>query len=272
MVYGCVVVELGGRLGNILFGMATALQYAKKYGKDKVYFHIRDSIWRRYYETYTAFHLFDEWKGSLSGFTRLKNRDDYVFEELPYVDGNVYIDGSFESELWFPDKDLIDRSFVCPEELKDSIRNEYPDIEDCVGISIRRGDYLHFNKIFYVPKITWFTDLYRKHFDGRPTIVFSDDIEWVKRNIGENKNFRFYDNAHTSDMYMIKDPNRNIFTMAMCRDHICSHSTWAWWGCRLLEREGSVNIFHDKRFKPTHPLDESNYIPDRWIKEVAEYE
>lgn len=268
-----LIIELGGRLGNMLFSMTAGAYYARKFGKGNVFVHFRYANWKRYYDSYTRFQIYPEWKGpNPMTYPRVFNRNDYVYEDLKdFPNENVYFDGSFESELFFPDREFVDGMWRCPDDVESRIRETYPDIDECVGISVRRGDYLHFRDLFYVPKASWYLDMYDKYFRGRPAIVFSDDIEWCKANL-RNENFVYYENTHTSDQYFIKDPVSNIYAMALCKDHICSCSTWSWWGARLCERDGAVNVFHDKRFKPQSGKDYSTYVPDRWIKENAEYE
>lgn len=267
-----VVVELGGRLGNVLFKTAAGLYYHGCFSDDEIYYHYSSLYWAKYYQSYNRFHLFKCWDKGIEGLTRLTDGERFSYHQLPDCDSDVLLDGGFETELYFPDKNLIDSAFGCPESIKSEILKEFPDIEECVGISIRRGDYLMHKHLFYVPKITWFTDTYHKYFEGRKAIIFSDDIDWCIKNMEPNENFRFYKPAHAQDMYMIQDPCRNIYTMALCHDHICADSTWSWWGARLCEQSDSVNIFQDKRFKPSANLEESDYIPARWIKEPAEYE
>lgn len=267
-----VIVELGGRLGNVLFKSAAGLYYHHRFSNDEIYYHYSYPHWAQYYPSYSRFHLFKEWTSDIRGILRITDGPQLSYREPLDYDCDVLLDGGFETELYFPDKELIDSAFACPEDLKAEIISEIPDIESCVGISVRRGDYLMHDHLFYIPKINWFTDMYHKYFEGRKAIIFSDDIDWCMQNMERNDNFRFYRPAHGQDIYMIQDPCKNIYTMALCHDHICADSTWSWWGTRLCEHPDSVNIFQGKRYKPSANLAEADYIPARWITEPAEYE
>lgn len=269
-----VVIRIDGRLGNNLFRLATAIQYHKDHGKGGLYLCQGDRGWWRYFLTYKRFHILEPWpKPDLPGIV-IGEKNPGEYSPLPDFDEDVLLDGNFESEKYFPDKDLIDNALHIPERLMRDIIVGIPDIRECVGISVRRGDYLQNgnDRLFYTPKIEWYTDMYHKYFEGKPAFVFSDDIEWCMEHMEQNPNFRFYvQQREKDDPYMITDPVRNIYTMALCHHHICSDSTWAWWGARLCEREDAVNIFQDKRFKNGRVAEE-DYIPERWIKEQAEYE
>ena len=182
-----------------------------------------------------------------------------------------------ETEKYFYDKDIPNRLFPCPQDIENGIRNEIPYIDEYVGISIRGGDYLKWQNIFLIPDINWYFEMYHKYFEGRKAIIFTDDVDYVKSEInnkgivlGDNFNIYVpkYDN---NDIYDVANPIENLYTMAFCKHHICSCSTWAWWGARLAEREDSINIFPDKRFVSTSGIKSDDYIPDRWIKEKANY-
>ena len=269
---GTLVSYVGGRLGNNLFNIATGYYYANKTGRDfKI--HVVNSHWKKYYDTYERFHLFENVNGPFIGYKVYCEDRKYNFKEIPmFSEDNVILDGSFESEGYFPDRKLIDNLFKCPDDMEKKIKEKYPDIENTVGISIRRGDYLAFRNLFLVPKTQWYLDCYEKYFPGKKVIVFSDDINYCKRFIGDRKDFTFYDNKHSFDQYMIQDPIENIYTMALCGNHICSCSTWSWWGARLCEKDGAINIFQDKKFTDSCGIRDDWYIPERWIKEKASYE
>lgn len=267
-----VVSYVGGRLGNNLFNIATGFYYANKTGRDLKLF-INGNHWKKYYDTYDRFHIFPIVTGPFDDYKIFKENDKHIVTEIPEYNGyNVVLRGTFESEDYFPDRRMIDELFQCPKEIEQNIKNKFPNIDNAIGISIRRGDYLAFRNLFLIPKTSWYIDCYEKYFNGSDVIVFSDDIDYCKKYIGNRSGFTFYDNKHGSDRYMINNPIENIYTMAMCHHHICSCSTWSWWGARLCERDDAINVFQDKRFTESCGKKCDRYIPDRWVREAANYE
>ena len=265
-----VVSLIDGRLGNVLFQMANGYEYAVK-TNSRFYIKLIDERWRPYYNTYTHLHLFPEYFGGFHDFIVLsEDRNNYV--KLPLLkDRNIILHGWFESEFYTPDNLFCNEKLKPDNNIVDSIKTQYPNIENCVGISIRRGDYIGPQSNFLIPKIEWYEQTYHKYFNGCQAIIFSDDIEWCHEHMSTNNNFTFHYTDHSNeDLYLIENPMYNLYTMALCKHHICSDSTWSWWGAKLFEQKDAINVFQDKRY--TDNSKESLYIPDRWIKERTDYE
>lgn len=265
-----LVIALGGRLGNMLFKLSCGYEYGLKHNMD-ISILSDGPLWEMYYNTYDMLHVFPMHTNPLYGYVKIEE-SQYTYDELPFIpNNNVYLCGCFESEYYFPENSFCKKFLQIPEAIEQEIKEKYGFIDDAVGISIRRGDYLNFRNLFLIPKIEWYSEMYHKYFEGKPAIIFSDDIEWCEANMEKNKNFTFHKPSHSNqDIYLIDNPMLNLYTMGMCHDHICSDSTWSWWGCKILEKDNAINIFQDKRYK--NGIKESLYIPERWIKERAIYE
>ena len=111
------------------------------------------------------------------------------------------------------------------EEYKDEIKLIFgQDIEliDQVAIHVRRGDYV--NNPFYVDLMT--TDYYEKAMELFPNegfLVFSDDIEWCK------KQDIFKGCEFSEGRTEVEDMN----LMAGCKGVIIANSSFSWWGAYL---------------------------------------
>lgn len=90
---------------------------------------------------------------------------------------------------------------------------------DQVAIHVRRGDYV--NNDFYVDLTQ--TDYYQRameEFAATDFLVFSDDIEWCKRQA-------IFKNCEFSEgLTELEDLN----LMASCSGHIIANSSFSWWG------------------------------------------
>lgn len=261
-----VVIEIGGRLGNVLFQLAQGYEYAKNANADNIYVYPTSEWWFENYKTYSDLHFFPIFNGSFDNFITLREHIYMWPTFFPLIyNQNVRLGGCFESEDFHP-KDLFMLDYISKiqEKVEKEIIKKYDGINDSVGISIRRGDYMTTSG-FIIPDEKWYLDMYHKYFDGRNVLVFSDDIEWCKSVFKNETNFRYQENVWNEDHTIITNALDNLYLMATCRDHICSCSTYSWWGCKLFEKDGAVNIFHTPRFN--NGRWELNYIPSRWIKE-----
>lgn len=124
-------------------------------------------------------------------------------------------------------KNNIDRYFQDPQFfkfVKDDILKIFqegiPEQSDLVAIHVRRGDYVTTHKDFYVDLME--TDYYEKamaQFSGHRYMVFSDDIEWCKKQ-------EIFKNCLFSHKSELEDMNN----MASCVGHIIANSSFSWWG------------------------------------------
>lgn len=104
---------------------------------------------------------------------------------------------------------------------------------DMVAIHIRRGDYV--NNPFYVDLTK--TDYYERamaEFPDASFLVFSDDIEWCKRQD------LFKDCEFSEGNDEITDLNM----MAGCKGLIMANSSFSWWGAFLGEEKKVIAPKH----------------------------
>lgn len=103
---------------------------------------------------------------------------------------------------------------------EDEIRQLYSEgigYEDKVGIHVRRGDYV--GNPFYVDLME--TDYYQRamdEFEGEEFIVFSDDIEWCKKQ-------DIFKGCEFSEGSELEDFNK----LASCDGVITANSSFSWW-------------------------------------------
>jgi hypothetical protein len=135
-------------------------------------------------------------------------------------------------------------------------RSEHP-----VSIHLRRGDAI----LESVGRAVLTTSYYRRvirHFQNRfstPTFfVFSDDIDFARRNLSSDKSMVFVD--HNDDFSAHED----LRLMSSCHHHIIANSTFSWWGAWLNPRPDKVVAAPKARF-----VAEANEflasLPSNWV-------
>lgn len=174
---------------------------------------------------------------------------------------NMYIDGYFQSEKYFVKyrEDLL-------EQIKPSYASEgeyekvLGEIKTCnsVAVHVRRGDFKKDNNPYhYVLEDGYYRNALRyvEERVGKPVYFwFSDDIDWVKENFGQQDNFHFI-SLHTAHADIDE-----MMLMKNCHHIITANSTFSWWAAWLNEHEDAIRICPGKRYG------NKEMIPESWIK------
>lgn len=246
---GMVTFEPVGRMGNFLFKTASTIGYALKHGMPfTVPSSTKDPKWNPIYLQHLASHKFNP----ALPVTRIKEGRNFSYHELPFQDSwrqrNIVLDGYWQSELYFKEYAReVHNFFGYPWHPKRGV----------VSVHVRRTDYLELTQKH--PPVTkeWYEEQMGR-FPGFTFQFFSDDIEWCRQTFG-----------HRSDVCFSvgKTEERDLVDMSGCEHHICSASTFSWWGA-WLNRNPNKHVFIPKQwFQPGHGgLDTKDIVPPEWNK------
>jgi len=132
-----------------------------------------------------------------------------------------------------------------------------------VSIHVRRGDYLNKDNIknygnictsvYYMEAI----DIIKSKVENPTFFIFSDDHEWIKKNIQVENATIVLANPQNSSW-------KDMCLMSNCKHNIIANSSFSWWGAWLNSFPQKIIICPSKY---TH--DESNgndIFPQEWIK------
>ena len=113
----------------------------------------------------------------------------------------------------------------------------------------------------YVAKSFNYYEEALKKFGDRSILVFSDDIEWCKKQkIFTSRNCNFVEN--NSKIYK---GHFDLCLLSMCNDFIIANSTFTWWGSWLSKNKNKKVIAPKEWFGPElkhNILDDQ--IPEEW--------
>lgn len=177
---------------------------------------------------------------------------------------NVYIDGYYQSEVYFREyrTDIV-KQFTPAYESENEYMKVLEQVKNCcsVAVHVRRGDFIkaqndsnprHYllGKFYYQNALNYITERVKS-----PVFFwFSDDIEWVKQNFGIQSNFRFISlktkHADIDEMMLMKN----------CRHIISANSTFSWWAAWLNENGDAIRLVPEKAYGIPQ------MIPNHWIK------
>ena len=284
-----VIIKLNGGLGNQMFQWALArmIQVTKgiDISLDMSYFGKR---YARAYElnifkmqpefvenSITKFKLSLIWalRKSMNGkkflgYTLYSEKQFNFEERINEIDPNTYIEGFFQSELYFKDienKLREDFQFTAPlsgknKEIIDEIASK-----DSISVHIRRGDYVQkerYKNLYANCGLDYYkraVDYIAKSCNKPVLLVFSDDIEWVKENLKLDYPCIFV--SHNTGAQSYED----MRLMSLCTHNIIANSSFSWWGAWLNNNHNKIVVAPKKWFNDDEII-QTDVIPKTWIQ------
>jgi len=232
-------------LGNILFQIATILSLAKDNNSSTTFPQLVDT-------KYSNFH-----ENILSEINKFSHNFEHQiivpfgYNKLEFKDNTVY-NGYFQSEKYFAhNRNFILDKFLNRKIIEDILnKNSFLKNENTLSVHVRKGDYLTLKNIYYTLDTNYYNEAISK-FDYDRILIFSDNINWCKKNF-DYKNIIFLENQPE---YI------DLLMMSLCKNNIISNSTFSWWGAWLNTNDNKKVISPKNWLK----LDNDNdIVPDSW--------
>jgi len=208
-----VTTHFIGRLGNSMFQTAACIGYAKKYGHQwGVPNDQRESTILTHFPKLPRCN--DRPRRYLEHQPGHDN-DWFNYHEIPNQGPDVTLFGFYQSWKYFENaEDEVKQVF------KLDRHNEY---NDKVSIHVRRGDYVQHSGSFPPVDMGYLIQA-MSHFPDRKFVVFSDDLDWCRINLGSGSNVEYCDERNEFNA---------LSKMASCHDHIIANSTFSYWAAYL---------------------------------------
>ena len=291
-----VIVKLIGGLGNQMFQYAAGRTLAAKHGTTLKLdisgfesYELRDYSLHafRIQESFAATEEVARVKGAFKNrlarvaFRLIQRLKPYyrrsVFREssVSLFDPNIlktpqeiYLDGYWQSEKYFKEIESTIRqefTFKHPPEGRNAELVGQIQACDSVSLHVRRGDYVT-NPVTYEVLGVCSPAYYRtaiqqltQSIQGPHFYVFSDDIDWVRRNLWID-----YPVTYVNHNGIDKD-YEDLRLMSQCKHHIIANSTFSWWGAWLCNYSGKIVIVPHRWFKQPH-LNAEDIVPPSWLR------
>lgn len=153
----------------------------------------------------------------------------YIKYHCPSTE-SVLMSGYFQSRAYFENMDqklkmLFDFSKMVGEKTCSELQNICEGNSVCVHI--RRGDYV--NTEFDVCSIDYYNNAVQKMLGeetGLQFYIFSDDIEWAKKNLNQISNMKYIEGEQDYE---------DFYLMYHCHHFIMSNSSYSWWAQYLSD-------------------------------------
>lgn len=178
-----------------------------------------------------------------------------------------YFDGYWQSYYYVDEViDSLNNDFIPKEDISLKSRSFIDTIsaQNAIFIGVRKGDYTakkrqrdHFGSFssqYYQQAINYICE----HTNNPQFYVFSNDIEWCKKNINwgiEDIHYREKEQQH--------DDFEELIIMSSCKHAIIVNSTYNWWGAYLIKNKNKIIICPEKWYFDNTKI---NILPDDWIK------
>ena len=242
---GMVIPKHSGRLGNVLFQAAQAMGYAWRHDLDYSLPTTTNDPQKN--PIYLQDLVHPEFDSSLR--INLIQEPHFHYSKLPFtssmVDGkNIVFEGWWQSEKYF-------KAFRS--EILEEFGFPWVSRAGTVSVHVRRGDYLRLMHRHPPVHREWYEAQMEK-FPSYGFIVYSDDIDWCKKQWG-----------HRCDVSFSEGNNElhDLIDGSCCEHHICSASTFSWWQAWLNRNPDKRVIFPKNWYQPGHGgFDTSDIWPE----------
>lgn len=235
--------ELGnnGHLGNQMFQYAFIKSIAKKYNAT---FCIppKEVFGKFYYQR--LFSNIDECfdlkcERRMEQYPSLRERFFHYDQELiDSIETSSNFVGFFQSEKYFENTkdELRSIDFQFKEDIIEECSEIVNEYKGSIALHIRRNDFLT-NPNHPVQDNQYYIDALDNYPKDMPVLVFSDDIEWCKKQ-----------EMFSNDRFLISETENayyDLYIMSKCDYHVICNSTFSWWGAWLAD---SKNVIAPKKW------------------------
>ena len=194
----------------------------------------------------------------------IREQHENIYQpNLMHKRAGKYFTGYFQTEKYFEKyRPQLLQAFSLKHQLNNANKKVLKQIQksNAVSVHIRRGDYVKFQDIFGLCDLSYYKrafDYIAKHTKDPEFFVFSDDIDWVRKNLKTKYT------VHIVDINRDENTCCDIELMRNCKHNIIANSTFSWWGAWLNDNPDKIVIAPKQWYANGTPTD---IIPEKWIR------
>ena len=186
------------------------------------------------------FYLFKTLFNVSNSFFIIPESKYKFFKAMPLFIKNRYFIGYWQNEYFFEGiEDQIPNWFILKDEFEEKKKNvkilSKINNSNAISIGVRRGDYVKVNASSDLNYYNKAIEIICSKVNNPFFFIFSDDIEWCKKNLIIN-----YDHYFVNESKSL--PFEDMELMSRCRHNIISNSTYSWWGAYLNNNKSKIVI------------------------------
>lgn len=183
--------------------------------------------------------------------------------DLSHLTGREIMYGYWQTEEYFSDyKELIikELSFINLSNKSINISKQMAS-ENSVAIHVRRGDYLLASQYVNLGNTNYYhnaIDYIKENVNNPKYYVFSDDINWCKKNLDIPKDSMFVDFNTGNRSY------EDMFLISCCKYAVVANSSFSWWGGYLGNHDF---VLRPEKYKVKWDEKQDSFLyPKEWVK------
>ena len=186
----------------------------------------------------------------------------------PPTADTVFVEGYWQSPRYFPGvADELAQQMRASKALDENSKAFEGTVafETCLGIQVRRGDYLEENtrKFHGLLPVNFFQRALRRvaeQYSVSQVLIFSDDPDWVAENFNLHSN-----QSIVPPEYGQGKPAAHLLLLSRCRYLVLSNSTFGWWAAWLAGERVKEVVVPSRWF--TNPgIYDGDLIPSSWTR------
>lgn len=197
----------------------------------------------------------------------IQDLEDGFDERLTKINGDMYLDGFWQSERYFNSiRDILLNEFT----FKDAPDQENSRLLSRIGscnavcVHIRRGDYLSSQGLIKhgVCPLDYYhmgLEYIRQRTTNPAFFVFSDDPAWAA------SNFSMFDSTTIVSHNVGRNDVEDMRLMMNCRHFIIANSSFSWWSA-WLSRNPEKMVVAPKRWVALSTYSDKDRVPENWIR------
>lgn len=255
-----------GDFGNQVFTCAFYNYLKKKYPQKKIYGCMKTNypiVVNKYFDLelpksnryldkllFAIFRTFEKLHVDICVSTDIQFKENVILYNGYWQDNKFYDRDNRWLKMKLP-KNMGQKNLEILEAMKST---------NSVSIHVRRGDYLKNKEIYGIDTESYYRNAIAKikeKFENPVFYYFSNDMEWVRENMG-NKDRDYYIDWNTGDKSYL-----DMYLMSNAKANIIANSTFSYWAAYL--NESDIIIYPKEWFnKLSHKKSPSIFYED-WI-------
>jgi hypothetical protein len=179
------------------------------------------------------------------------------------IGDNTEIQGYFQSEKYYPDKQLVREWYTFRSEIVAEVEKRYGGIppQKCASFSLRIDDdfaNVHYRRGFPLYPLSYYSKALRAIDTKGPILVFSDRPDRARE---------FFQPLQNRELIFVDDLNgpQQLYLMTQCRANVITNSTFAWWGAWLNARPERTVVAPSAWCRPGTSITR-DILCDDWVK------
>lgn len=172
------------------------------------------------------------------------------------------IRGNFQSEKFFPSRELVLGWYAFKAPIKDAVARKYSpaSLQDTVSLSLRiDGDYANTREYFPLFPPSFYERALRIAKPQGRVLVFADRPDLAREFF---RSLRHHDLQFVDDL----DGPEQLYLMSQCRANVITNSTFSWWGAWLNNRPGRTIVSPSTWCRPGVPTGITDVLCEDWVK------